>query len=147
MVIPNISDDSLKSPSRTLQKMKSSNQLLNYENVVNSVSARLVDFCKKTCNRYQMRENIQPAPSAGKHVTEAKHGKTCNRRQMREDMSYLLLEQRGWSLSTTTATFQQTDTVKSPINYASYFLNSVHQCLINPITSALMDTCTIHWIG
>ena len=39
----------------------------------------------KTCIRCQARENLQPALSAGKHVTGAKRGKTCNRRQAREN--------------------------------------------------------------
>ena len=33
----------------------------------------------KTCNQCQVRENVQPVPSTGKHVTGAKRGNTCNR--------------------------------------------------------------------
>ena len=39
----------------------------------------------KTGNRCQARENMQPAPSAGKYTTGAKRGKTGNRRQAREN--------------------------------------------------------------
>ena len=39
----------------------------------------------KACNRCQTRENMQPVPNAGKHAIGAKRGKTCNRCQAWEN--------------------------------------------------------------
>lgn len=40
----------------------------------------------KTCNQHQARENMQPASSAEKHATSVKRGQTCNRCQARENI-------------------------------------------------------------
>lgn len=53
------------------------------ENVMNQSELK-----GKTCYRRQARENVRPAPSAGKRAIFAKRGKTCNRRQTRKNTRY-----------------------------------------------------------
>ena len=42
---------------------------------------------RETCNQRQARDNMQPAPSAGKHATGAKHRKTMNRSPARKTVN------------------------------------------------------------
>ena len=55
-----------------------------------SVNTHFVEllFNNNAMTNQNLKQNMQPAPSAGKHTTRAKRGKTCNyRRQAREHVT------------------------------------------------------------